>query len=48
MDKLSKKSIKRGIQKILEEKNVGGEILSRVLNSLVNYVYKEVVKEKKI
>ena len=42
----NKRKIKSQIQKILVEKGVRGPAISQVLNSLVNYVYKELVRDE--
>lgn len=40
MPSLHKHRIKSDIKKLLEDKEVKGEIRSKILNSLVNYTYK--------
>lgn len=44
----NKRKIKSQIQKILVEKGVRGPAISQVLNSLVNYVYKELTKTEEV
>lgn len=41
MEKHRKKKIKKDVYQILLEKGVDGVAISNVLNSIVNYVYKE-------
>jgi len=45
--KLNKRVIKRGIKEILADKAVDGPTRSRILNSLVNYTYQEVLKRER-
>lgn len=45
--KLNKRAIKRGIKEILADKAVDGPTRSRILNSLVNYTYEEILKRER-